>query len=178
MKKITLIKLLLGFLAIALWLSTYAIAHAESSKFHAARYGMAGCGLGSWLSEDNGRGIQLLEVTTNHTSVESQTLGITSGTSNCTSDGTVMRDKERQAFAEVNLPDLSRDIAQGRGEYLAAFADLLGCDGKGKAALAPKAQANYGRIFPAADTTAEDVVASVETMVRTDPILSAGCMAP
>ncbi|MGZ5280029.1 MAG: DUF3015 family protein, partial [Pseudobdellovibrionaceae bacterium] len=79
--------------------------------------GDAGCGLGSVIIQKNSKLLQLLAMTTNH-SLFTQPLGITSGTSGCSSSGIVMNDKQMEYFVEVNHRDLSREMAQGQGEKL------------------------------------------------------------
>src|SRR4051812_16002049 len=84
----------------------------------AQTYGMAGCGLGSLVfGQENTMLKQILAATTNGT-FGSQTFGITSGTSNCTTAGVVKAQREQAAFVEVNFRDLKRDMAAGGGEFL------------------------------------------------------------
>ena len=79
--------------------------------------GDAGCGLGGMLIKTNSKLMQLFAVTTNGTS-GSQTLGITFGTSDCTSKGLVKNDSQIQYFVEVNHTDIIREMAQGYGDKL------------------------------------------------------------
>jgi len=92
----------------------------------AGAYGTAGCGLGSMLFEPGGGFTQVFAATTNGT-FANQTFGITSGTSNCTM-GDATASLDQQAFVKINYASLVRDAARGNGEYLSAFATLLGCD--------------------------------------------------
>jgi hypothetical protein len=107
----------------------------------AAAYGSAGCGLGSMLFTGGGEGFnQVFAATTNGTSA-SQTFGISTGTSNCQSaEGTASLDQ--QAFVKINYASLVRDAARGNGEYLSAFATLLGCDATTHTAFFTYAQTN------------------------------------
>ena len=88
--------------------------------------GDAGCGLGSVVISKNSKGLQLIALTTN-VSISSQPLGITSGTSNCSSSGIVSNDKEIEYYVEVNKSELLKDMAKGDGESLDTFASLYGC---------------------------------------------------
>jgi len=81
----------------------------------AADYGMAGCGLGTYVIKGNGKG-QILAATTNGTS-GNQTFGITFGTSNCTADGVVKAENEREAFVDASKSELMGDISNGEGSY-------------------------------------------------------------
>lgn len=104
--------------------------------------GDAGCGLGSMIIKDNTKVMQILAATTNGT-FGSQTFGISTGTSNCTSDKVVLQEKEQQYFVEANYDMLTTEMAQGSGEYVDAFAHLLGCDSNEFGALVKK---NYSEI--------------------------------
>ncbi|MBL7543133.1 MAG: DUF3015 family protein [Bdellovibrionaceae bacterium] len=88
--------------------------------------GDAGCGLGSMIISKNSKGLQLLALTTNNSTL-SQPLGITFGTSNCSSSGIVLNEKEIQYYVEVNQSEITRQMSVGRGEKVEALASLYGC---------------------------------------------------
>ncbi|XDD54188.1 DUF3015 domain-containing protein [Leptospira sp. WS4.C2] len=97
-----------------------------SVSIAAEPYGMAGCGLGSMVfvwKNDIG---QVLAATTN-VSFSSQTFGITSGTSNCTTDGIVRADRAQEVFVTYNEEPLELETVRGTGERIRAIASLLGC---------------------------------------------------
>lgn len=154
-----------------------------SSPVQAGSYGMAGCGLGSMVfgpsgdAKDKIEDVKVREVlaaTTNGTFM-SQTFGITTGTSNCTSGGVAKVEKEQELFAEVNLDDLARDMAKGEGEYLTAYAAVLGCSAESQDAFAATTQANYEKIFNSADATPVEVISSTKSVLRSDASLAASC---
>src|SRR6202000_1074769 len=116
-----------------------------ASVAHAQGYGMAGGDLGAHVFKENTTGAQILGATPNGT-FASQTFGITSGTSNCTSGGVVKAQREQAAFAEVNFQDLKRNMATGGGEVLTSSAPLLGCEDAAKPALAKMTQSKYESI--------------------------------
>jgi hypothetical protein len=89
-------------------------------------WGMAGCGWGSMVQKENTMFSQILAVTTNTTSA-SQLFGISSGTANCV-DPKKQQVAEQEVFIQMNLASLTEEAAQGDGESLQAFAELLGCD--------------------------------------------------
>ncbi len=141
----------------------------QSGTATAAKYGAAGCGLGSIVFENDNSKMQILAATTNGT-FYSQTFGITTGTSNCTAGGTALNsEKEQQLFAEANQKQLSRDMAQGGGEYVTALSSLLGCDNANQ--LASLTQKNYEVIFPHAQTTPEQMLRSVKEVATKDPVI-------
>jgi hypothetical protein len=118
----------------------------------------AGCGLGSLIITKNSKLLQLLAMTTN-SYFFTQPLGITFGTSGCTSNGLVMNDKQIQYFVEINQEELSREMAQGHGEKLATLGLLKGCaSNESQKAFAGFTQSSYGKILPSANTSAVDMV--------------------
>lgn len=107
------------------------------------KYGMAGCGLGSILIKPSGS--QSSAATTNGV-MGNQTLAITSGTSNCTPSAGEAALKQEEFFV-ANFAALSKEIAQGSGESLTAFAGTLGCEQSHTAAVAAALKDNYDAIF-------------------------------
>lgn len=135
-----------------------------ASVASAAPYGSAGCGLGSLIFKDEPGAVQIFAATTNGT-FGNQTFGITSGTLNCGS-GIIKSSNDRAtAFAAANMDSLSRDIAQGRGESLDAFAELLKVPADQRVAFGRKLQSNFDRIFPSSDVIATSVVETVQQIM-------------
>ncbi len=97
---------------------------AASTESFAA--GDAGCGAGSMIISKNSKGLQLFALTTNH-SFLSQPLAITSGTSNCSSSGIVVNEKEIQYYVEVNQSEITRQMSMGKGEKIETLASMYGC---------------------------------------------------
>src|SRR6476620_2854712 len=71
-----------------------------------------GCGLGklAWsdYSHQKNIGPQVLMATTNGT-FGSQTFGISTGTSGCTNDGSIMASEKQNVFAAMNFENLSQE---------------------------------------------------------------------
>ena len=138
-------------------------------------YGMAGCGLGSLIfGPINQPGAQVLAATTNGT-FATRTLGITSGTSNCVSGGVVRAEREQAAFAELNFSDLKQNMAAGGGEYLKAFASLLGCEEAAKPVFFKMTQERFEAIVPSEKTAPIDLVVGTKAEVRARPDLARAC---
>ena len=143
-----------------------------SSAFAA---GDAGCGLGSLIIKKNSKLMQLFASTTNGTFL-SQPLGITFGTSGCSSSGIVMNDKQIQYFVEVNQEELSREMAQGHGEKLSTLALLHGCmDSSAQQQFAGFTQGSYSKILPAANTSALDMVHNLRSELSGQESLAQIC---
>ena len=126
----------------------------------AGGYGAAGCGLGSMIFGSEKGFVQVFAATTNGT-FNSQTFGISSGTSNCGGGGAAPTVK---AFIEANREALANDIARGNGETLNSLTQLMGCTKP--AQVGPVLQKNYKTIFPNTKVSASDIETSVTPMVR------------
>ena len=137
----------------------------------AGSHPMSGCGLGYVLfaNQENSKLYQILGATTNGTS-GNQTFGITSGTSGCTEDGAVKFVKEAEVFADVNLESLRKEMAQGQGEFVNAFAVLVGGESKAPE-LVQLFQKEYGTLFPSAATSSSDMLKSLSAVLEANPVL-------
>lgn len=166
------------FLVIAglLAASTSAFAQQKATTMKAeykAPYGMAGCGLGAMLLEGkNDKGWQILALTLNGI-YGNQTFGITTGTSNCV-ESTSQAAVEREVFVSANYNTLSKHAAQGDGESLEAFADILGCSDEVALPLFKKlSQEHYNAIF--SSTTPSDVANNFVKEVKSSKELANRC---
>jgi hypothetical protein len=131
----------------------------------AANNNIGSCGWGSKLMDgQSGIGPQVLGATTNGTS-GNQTFGITSGTSGCTQDGVVNSSWKTAMFIDGNKSKLARDMSTGSGETLESLANLIGVQEQDKAAFFRTTKDNFARIFPTADPTTDQVVASLKQVL-------------
>jgi hypothetical protein len=141
----------------------------------APRYGMAGCGLGALAFEgQNDKVSQVLAATTNGT-FGTQTFGITSGTSECTTDGVIRSERAQEAFVEANFESLTREMAQGEGEHLRAFASLMGCSETSFSDFGRLTQHQYTRIVPHDAMSPVELIDAVQRTISADPVLSRTC---
>jgi hypothetical protein len=138
---------------------------APPPKSH-AKYGSAGCGLGSMIIANNGI-IQIFAATTNGTSAN-QTFAITSGTSNCDDSGTGLA--STRVFVEANRVALAKDISRGSGETIDDLAVLAGC-GDSKA-VGATLQHSFKTIFPDASVSSDKVTDSILTTLKSDASLA------
>ncbi len=135
----------------------------------------SGCGLGNVIISKNTKGLQLLSMTTNSYFL-TQPLGITSGTSGCSSSGLVMTDQEVQYFVEVNQDDLSREMAQGHGEKLATLSSMKGCTNEvSQKAFGSFTQNSFSKIVPHANTAAVEMVKNLNSEMATQKELVSLC---
>lgn len=151
-------------IALALGLLSASAALADSGS---------GCGLGKqiWAGQ---KGVvpHLLAATTNVTSVAP--VSMTSGTSGCTADGIILREKEREVFVAANLDPLSQEMAQGDGGHLQSLAGLMGCSAA-YGDFAAMTQARYPVLFESAATGTVDLLAGLKREIAADPKLAAMC---
>lgn len=144
---------------------------AGSTAF-AGGYGMAGCGLGSMVMPHNGGGNQILAATTN-ASFFSQPIGITAGSSNCLPPGqTAMLNRQEQFFSS-NISVLSKEMSQGEGAHLSAFAETFGCAGSGSENFSNEMKSNYKKIFSAPGTGA--MFQRVRGVIKKSKTLNKSC---
>jgi Protein of unknown function (DUF3015) len=131
-----------------------------------------GCGLGklAWSDYGQQRSIapQVMMATTNGT-FGSQTFGISSGTSGCTNDGTIMSEHKVNIFAAANYDSLSQEMARGRGEHLASLAELMGIPDESRPAFYALAQARYVALIESGNTTPAALIQTLQSGMETDP---------
>ena len=162
-------KVLVAF-AIAL-VATTAAAQSDSAKKAvkgSGKYGLAGCGLGSLVFENQPGAVQILAATTNGTS-GSQTFGITTGTSNCEPGLLASGTKN---FVDANREALAKDAARGEGEAVGAIAAINQC--RDMKAVGAALQRDYSAIFPSEKTTNDEVTQAILKTLHSDPSLGCG----
>src|SRR5687767_7074935 len=153
-----------GLLLVVASLALSTAAYADSS---------AGCGLGSKIFEGKKGKVHLILAATTNGSFGNQTFGISSETLGCTSDGVVKNDKQLDVYAAANFQRLSREMAQGGGEYLAGLSTLIGCNTDAqKAAFYKLAQSKYESIFPSATTDSTAMISNLKVEMASVPELA------
>ncbi len=174
MKKFVLASALFGLLGLAFLV--------PAGRAAPGNYGDAGCGLGSMLWSEGGakgkienRAVREILASTTNGTFSSQTFGITTGISNCTEKGLVLREKEQELFVEANQDQLAREAAAGQGEYLTALASVMGCGEASQSYFAGQAKARYAEIFGDAEATPVETLDAIKTVIRSDAALAAGC---
>ncbi len=134
-----------------------------TSSAFAAKYGSAGCGLGSMIFEgDQTWWKQVLAATTNGTGV--QTIGISLGTSNCDSPAP-LKIGQAEAYVEANKVALANDIARGNGETIVGLSKVYGCANTTEFGRALKS--NYTMIFPNTTADSKEITHSINTVAST-----------
>ena len=133
-----------------------------------------GCGLGklAWADYDHPKNIapQVMMATTNGT-FGSQTFGISSGTSGCTNDGTIMAEHKVNVFAAANYDSLSQEMARGGGEHLASLAELMGVPEENRPEFFALAQTQYASLVESGDATPTAMIATLRSGMESHPNL-------
>jgi hypothetical protein len=133
-----------------------------------------GCGLGklAWMDYGSQKQIapQVMMATTNGT-FGSQTFGISSGTSGCTNDGVVMKNKHIN-MASGAFESLPQEMAQGRGEHLASLATLLGVPEEAQPEFFSLVQEKYTILVGSDDTTVVTMLQALQAAMAERPALA------
>ena len=149
-------------LAVALTLVCASAACAGSAKAN------TGCGLGTvlWKNRTDGSILpQALQATTNGC-FGNQTFGITSGTLECSEPAKAVKNEHLNHFVKANMDNLARDIAQGRGESLDTFAELLQIPVEKRAEFATLLQGNFDKVFTSEQVVLADVIDNAVTVTN------------
>ncbi len=149
--------------------------------FHVAAIGAAaipdngpGCGLGklAWMDYGAPKQIapQVMMATTNAT-FGSQTFGISSGTSGCTNDGVIIKNKHINLTSHA-FENLVQEMAQGRGEHLASLATLLGVPEEAQPDFFALVQEKYTTLIGSDDTTPLILLQALQAAMADHPVLA------
>lgn len=156
---------LIGVIAIALVCTT---------GFGARKYGMSGCGLGTYVVDADAGGFAHAFSFTTHNTMYSQLGGIISGTSNCEPDEMDKKAQHQEKFILNNFASLSKEITQGQGETLAAFSETLGCSSESLPVVSSDLKDRATEIL-----AAPGAIAALETakgVLSRNPVLIKQCM--
>ena len=141
-----------------------------SSSAMAASPGGPDCGWGNMLFDGQaGIGPHFLASITNGTSGNA-TFGMTTGTNGCSADGTLSYGGA--SLLGSIMGEFSEDVARGEGEALNAVAVMYGVEQQDRASFATAMHANFLTIFPSEDVTAEEVMASMNDIMKADAQLA------
>jgi hypothetical protein len=134
-----------------------------------------GCGLGklAWSDYKGQKQIapQVMMATTNGT-FGSGTFGISTGTSGCTNDGTIMASEKVNVFAAINFENLSQEMAQGQGEHLTSLATLIGVPAEHQAEFFAMTQDKYKSLIQAGETSPVAMVKALHDAMTNHPVLA------
>ena len=165
-------KIAISLVSVFTLASTSMAAEAKKTKSYKAPYGMAGCGFGATLIEKDDMLPQFGAWFLNTVS-GNQTFGITSGTSNCVEGKSESTAMEQEVFIHNNFASLSKEAAQGQGETLASFAEMMGCSAV-YSNFSGLSQNAYGQLFNS--NSPEAVLANYRQAIAADSVLAGSCV--
>jgi hypothetical protein len=147
-----------------------ALLSASSVAMAGAAGGDAGCGWGNALFKgNNGTANHVLAGITNAL-FGNNTFGMTTGTNGCSTSSTLGYGGASAVSAIMN--EFSEDVARGEGDALKTVAVLYGVEPADRDTFANVMHKNFAVIFPSEDVTADEMIASIEEVMKADPTLA------
>jgi len=125
-----------------------------------------GCGIGTALFKNNANDSALLQACQAFLNFFPPlsvvpTVGITVGTAECQKPKKFASSDQVNEFVAANMDNLARDIAQGRGETLDAFAELLGIPEEERPEFYLQLQSDFSRIYTSPDIQMSSVMDNI-----------------
>ena len=132
--------------------------------------GDGGCGWGNALFKgQSGTATHVLAGITNAIT-GNNTFGMTTGTNGCTTTGTL--GYGGQSVVSSIMDEFSEDVARGEGDALDTVSIVYGVDAQDRDVFAKVMHENFTTLFPSEDVTAEEMMASIEEIMKSDATLS------
>lgn len=145
-----------------------------SSSIVLADDNSSGCGLGWEVSKKQSILSSAVRSTTH--AFLPNTFSMTFGTSGCSRHQIVKNDENAVVYAVNNYDSLVIDMAKGDGEYLAGFAQTLGCSKASASRFNSLAQSQVPQIMNIAHQEGVELYRAVRGQVMADPVLSQDCV--
>jgi len=141
-----------------------------STAVNAGAAGGAGCGWGQALFEgQSGTATHVLAGITNAIT-GNNTFGMTTGTNGCSTTGTLSYGGEN--IVSAIMDEFSEDVARGEGDAMNTVAVVYGVDVQDRDTFAKVMHENFTTLFPSEDVTAQEMMASIEEVMKADVTLS------
>lgn len=158
--------------AIVMALVAFAVSGPAAHAKGKVKYGMAGCGVGSLIFEDDNAKWKQIAASV----IDDYFLGgfrmwaITTGTSNCKTEGS---GDKAALFITMNKAALAKDVARGEGESVATLSTLMGC--RDSVALNGALQRNYDSLFVDSARSGSEVRDEIKRVIKNDAAAQAAC---
>lgn len=140
-----------------------------SSTAMAVAPGGPGCGWGNMLLKGQSGPIHFLATTTNGTS-GNKTFGMTTGTNGCSTSGALTYGG--QSMISSIMGEFSEDVARGEGDAMDTVALIYGVDKQDRNTFAKVMHQNFATIFPSENVTADEMMSSIEEVMKADATLA------
>jgi len=132
--------------------------------------GAAGCGWGNALFKgQSGMPSHVIAGITNVT-FGNQTFGMTTGTNGCSTDGAL--GYGGQSVVSSIMDEFSEDVARGEGDAMNTVAVVYGVEANDRDAFAKTMHENFSTLFPSENVTADELMTSIEEVMKADATLS------
>ena len=132
--------------------------------------GDGGCGWGNALFKGSeGKTAHAMAGITN-AFLWNNTFSMTTGTNGCSTSGTLTYGSE--AMVSSIMDEFSEDVARGDGDAMDTVAVVYGVEKQDRATFAKVMHENFTVLFPSEDVTAEEMIASIEEVMKSDATLS------
>ena len=130
-----------------------------------------GCGVGTivWAGQ-SGLVPKILAGTTNQ--VFGQSFAISTGTLGCQQNGVITSRVRLTMYTGSNIERLARDMSVGQGESLNVLADLMSISEEGRPVFFQATRDNFGQIFAPSNTTAGQVLDSLQAVMTNNEQLA------
>ena len=130
-----------------------------------------GCGIGTALFKNSADDSTLLRVVQGVLTYFPPlsivpTVGITAGTAECRQPKNFAGNEKASEFALANMDNLARDIAQGRGETLDAFSELMQIPVEKRPEYYAQLQSGFSRIFTSPDVQMASVMDNIAVLSK------------
>jgi hypothetical protein len=131
-----------------------------------------GCGVGTALLKDSANDSAVLQVIQGFLNWFGplslvQTIGITAGTAECEKPKKFASSDQVNEFVAANMDNLAHDIAQGRGETLDAFAELLRIPAAERPEFYSQLQSGFSSIYTSPDVQMSSVLDNIAAVSPT-----------
>ncbi len=138
----------------------------NSMAFAGTAQNNTGCGIGTALFKNNANNSAVLQVCQAFLNFFPPlslvpTVGITVGTAECQKPKNFASSDQVNEFVVANMDNLARDISQGRGETLDAFAELLRIPAEERTEFYLQLQSNFNRIYTSPDVQISSVMDNI-----------------
>ncbi|MFM8316658.1 MAG: DUF3015 family protein [Deltaproteobacteria bacterium] len=155
--------------SVSIFVSSISLA-AKSATLGLNDVGSDSCGLGWQITQKKSFAATTTRGTTN--AFVPPSFGMTSGTLGCDKHSFVKNEEAGVMFALANQEPLSIEMARGEGEYVAGFAQALGC--RDVSSFGRMTQDKYTEII-SENSSAIQMYKNIKQQIAQDSELSASC---
>jgi hypothetical protein len=143
---------------------------ASSVAMAGAAGGDGGCGWGNALFKGSAGTASHVMAGITNAIFGNNTFGMTTGTNGCETKSTL--GYGGQSAVSAIMDEFSEDVARGEGDALDTVAVLYGVEKTDRDTFAKVMHENFAVIFPSEEVTADEMITSIEQVMKADPTLA------